>query len=79
MQFITSKIAQIGGFMAVAGLVSLALSFFDYNIKLLRWIDRWGDETGLMIRIGLLAGGALLFFVFNRFVKDEPSEPEADA
>lgn len=79
MNFIASKLTQLGGLMAVAGLVSLILSFFSYNIKLLRWIDQWGDETGLMIRIGLIAGGALLFMVGSRFSKDEPSEPEADA
>lgn len=73
---IGSTLSNIGGVMAVVGIVSLVLSFFNKNIKYLRWIDRWGDEMGLTIRIGLVLGGIVLFLVFARYQKEEAETDE---
>ena len=73
MDFIKSKLSSIGALMAVFGVASSILSFFDYNLKLLMWVDLWGTTMGWVIRIGLIVGGAALFFMFNK------SEEEAAA
>ena len=54
---------NIGGFMAIAGIASIVMSFFDYNLKILLWIDMWGPTVGWVIRIALIVVGALLYFV----------------
>ena len=58
-------------YMAIAGLASIVLLFMDMNLRILMWIDMWGETTGWIIRIGLLIGGALLFFL-------SPAEPEME-
>lgn len=58
-----SKIASIGGFIAVAGIASIALYFAEMNLKILMWIDSWGPQTGWIIRIGLVVVGGILFAV----------------
>jgi hypothetical protein len=51
---------SIGGFLALAGLLSIALHFFHYNLRILTWIDRWGAGAGWGIRIGLVVLGGIL-------------------
>lgn len=65
LDFIKDKAGQLGGFLALIGLVSSVLSFFDYNLRILMWIDLWGTTMGWVIRIGLIIVGAFLAFVFN--------------
>lgn len=61
MEIIKSKIGIGGLFLAALGIMSIILSFFNYNISLLSWIDLWGNTIGWIIRILLLVGGATLF------------------
>lgn len=63
MASIKSYLASIGAFLAIAGVVSIVLSFFNYNLRILMWIDRWGATPGWIIRIGLIVAGAILFFI----------------
>lgn len=49
--------------MAIAGIASIVLLFMNMNLKLLMWIDMWGPTVGWAIRIGLLVGGAALYFL----------------
>ncbi len=63
MDFIKSKLSSIGGFMVLAGIASILLHFFDYELRILKWIDLWGTTIGWVIRIGLIVGGGLLFMV----------------
>ncbi len=64
MEKIKAKIGTVGLAVAAMGILSIVLSFFDYNFKLLAWIDLWGSTTGWIIRIALiLVGGALFFFL----------------
>ena len=57
------RIAGIGGLLAGAGIISIILHFFDYNLRLLMWIDNWGPGVGWGIRIGLIVVGAIIFLV----------------
>lgn len=63
MDFIKDKLSSIGAILAIFGLMSIILYFLDYNLRLLIWIDNWGETVGWIIRIGLIVVGAVLFFL----------------
>lgn len=63
MDQIKDKISSFGAFLSFAGVASAALSFFNYNLKILMWIDNWGTATGWGIRAGLLVVGMLFYFL----------------
>lgn len=63
MEIIKSKLSPLGGMLAIFGLLSTLLYFLDFNLKLLIWIDNWGETIGWTIRIGLIIVGAALFFL----------------
>ena len=65
METIKSKLGKGGLLLAALGIMSIVLSLFNYNIRLLSWIDIWGNTTGWFIRILLIVGGGALFFVFG--------------
>ncbi len=65
MQNIKSKISGFGAFLAFAGLLSSVLSLFNYELRILMWIDLWGTGLGWLIRLGVIVGGALIFFLFQ--------------
>ena len=62
---------SIGMYMAIAGIASIVLHFMGMNLRLLMWIDMWGESIGWIIRAGLLIGGAALFFLM-------PAPPEKE-
>ncbi|WP_111672791.1 hypothetical protein [Algoriphagus litoralis] len=66
MEAIKSKLGKGGLLLAAMGIMSILLSFFNYNIRLLAWIDIWGDAAGWIIRILLILGGGALFYFFGR-------------
>lgn len=66
MEHIKSKIGKGGLVLAALGVMSIVLSLFNYNIRLLAWVDMWGNTMGWIIRILLIGGGAALFFLFGR-------------
>lgn len=69
----------IGGFLALAGILSIILHFVGYNLRILIWIDRWGAGVGWGIRIGLVAVGAILFVIGAvRRPAEPPGVDEAD-
>jgi hypothetical protein len=58
-----SKLQGIGGSIALAGVVSIVLYFINFNLRILMWIDAWGEGVGWAIRIGIvLLGGAVYAF-----------------
>lgn len=61
----------IGTYLAIFGIGSVILYFFDMQFRLLMWIDMWGESVGWGIRIGMIVLGAILFLV------GKPSEDEA--
>ncbi|MBN1531596.1 MAG: hypothetical protein JXA20_02940 [Spirochaetes bacterium] len=63
MEKIKSYMMSIGGFIAVAGILSIILSFIGYNLRILMWIDMWGPTMGWIIRIGLVVLGGILFII----------------
>ncbi|MFD2914175.1 hypothetical protein [Psychroserpens luteus] len=49
MDTIKSKLGKGGLLLAALGIMSIVLSFFNYNIRLLSWIDIWGNTMGWII------------------------------
>ncbi len=66
---ILAYLSSIGLFIAIAGIASIILSFFNYNLQILMWIDTWGVVIGWVIRISLIVIGAGLFIVGKMFRK----------
>ena len=66
MENIKAKLGQGGLLVAAMGIMSIVLSIFNYNIRLLAWIDAWGNTTGWIIRFLLIIVGGALFMMFGR-------------
>lgn len=54
---------SLGFLLLVLGIGSSVVHFMDMEMRLLRWIDTWGDATAWGIRGGLVAVGLLLMMV----------------
>jgi len=63
MEQVKSYLMSIGGFIALAGVISIVLSFINYNLRILMWIDNWGTTVGWIIRIGLVVVGGVLILI----------------
>ena len=66
MDDIKSKIGKAGLLIGAMGIMSIVLSLFNYNIRLLAWVDVWGSTIGWIIRFLLILGGGVLFFLYGR-------------
>ncbi len=53
----------IGSFLFIMGAGSFVLNLIGMEFKLLMWIDLWGPNVGLAIRLGLMAVGGALWAV----------------
>lgn len=51
---------QLGILLALLGIASAVVHFMDMEMKLLMWIDTWGEGVAWGIRGGLVVVGALL-------------------
>lgn len=71
MDNIKSKLGKAGLIIGAMGIMSIVLSIFNYNIRLLSWVDAWGSTMGWIIRIILIVGGGALFFLFGSDEDDE--------
>lgn len=63
------KLASIGSFLVIVGIVSIILYFIGYNLRILMWIDMWGETVAWIIRIGITVLGAILFLVGKKAAK----------
>ncbi len=54
---------NIGSILALAGIISIALYFFGYELKILGWIENWGETVAWVIRGGLVVVGGALWFL----------------
>ena len=67
-----SKIQGIGGTVALAGVASIVLYFINFNLRILMWIDAWGEGVGWAIRVGLVLLGAAIWAAGAFLGKEEP-------
>jgi hypothetical protein len=54
--------SELGKWLAIFGVGSFALNYFNMEFKLLMWVDMWGPTVGNMIRVGFIVVGVALFF-----------------
>ena len=59
----------IGILLIVASLCSTALYFFGWRLKLLIWIEHWGDAGAWSLRAGILVVGIVLAKLGDRYAK----------
>jgi hypothetical protein len=57
---------SIGSFLVLIGILSIALHFIGWNVRLLMWIDNWGNLVGWLIRGGVIVVGAAFYFIGSR-------------
>lgn len=65
------KVGKAGLLVVALGIISAVLSIFNYNVRLLAWIDIWGNTMGWVIRAILVVVGAVLFFMWGRDTEEE--------
>ncbi|MEO1573432.1 MAG: hypothetical protein AAFU65_00550 [Pseudomonadota bacterium] len=53
----------IGMWLAIFGAGSFALNMMGREFAILSWIDSWGTDVGMGIRIAMIVVGAILFFM----------------
>lgn len=56
----------LGILLMVLGIGSFVLHYMEREFVLLGWVDSWGAEVGIGIRIGVAALGVLLFLLSMR-------------
>ncbi len=64
-------LANIGGFLAISGIISTILYLIDIDVSILNWIDSGGTLLGWIIRIGLIVLGVLMFFLAGNSSDDD--------
>lgn len=74
MKNLAGKIASFGAFLTIAAIISAVLSLIGYNLRILMWVDMWGEALGWVIRGSLFVGGVALYLLFSRFSGSDVSE-----
>ena len=69
---------RLGGYVALFGVLAIVLPFFNLQLRLLGWIDTWGETVSWAIKIGLIVVGAAMFFMGGSSAEAQP-EDTADA
>lgn len=59
------NLSGFGFWLALLGAGSFVLNRFNYEFKLLAWVDHWGPGTGTTIRVGCIVVGVLMWLVFR--------------
>lgn len=68
---IARRVASFGLLIALFGLVSSVITFFGYELRVLRWIDLWGPFVAWGIRLGLIVVGIGVYFVVGMLDKGD--------
>lgn len=65
---------KAGIYIVIFGIASIILPLFDLQLKLLMWVDNWGETVSWAIKIGLIVIGAVLFFIGNNSEEEKKEE-----
>jgi len=69
---------KIGLYIAIFGLASIILPYFNLQLRILTWVDNWGETVSWGIKIGLIVLGAVLFFLGKPEVEETELELPED-
>ena len=61
----------LGFVMFVLGMLSLVLILIGANLSYLAWIDKPGTPRGILIRLLMIGGGIVLFYLALNPPRDE--------
>ena len=68
-------VSNLASVMVILGLAAIVAGFFNRVPNVLKWIDRWGEVTSWLIKIALVAGGGLIWFIARpRATNDDEKE-----
>lgn len=56
----------IGALLVLFGAASFLLVLMERRLGAFSWIDNWGTTIGMVIRIGLIVIGAVLWIMGNK-------------
>jgi hypothetical protein len=56
-------LSSAGGFLALAGALSIVLQFIHFELVIFMWIDHWGPTVGWVIRIGVTVIGLVMLVI----------------
>lgn len=65
---------KIGGYIALFGVLAIVLPFFNLQLRLLGWIDNWGETVSWVIKLGLIVVGAAMFLFGGSNTVSKPEE-----
>jgi hypothetical protein len=65
---------SLGTYLIFFGVGSSVLSFFEYELTLLMWVDTWGDGVAWLIRGAFILVGLAL--VSNEQKKQRAQQPQ---
>ena len=74
--FLPMNLSSIGALLFSVGAISSVLTFTDYELKVLFWVNTWGEGMAWTIRAGLILVGAILFVIGARNSGDEDNNEE---
>jgi len=69
---------KVGGYMIFFGLFAIVLDYLDRVPPILAWIYEWGDTIAWVIKIGLVAIGAVLYFMGASKTEEIESDEESE-
>lgn len=79
MDKLRDKLSTFGGILSGLGILSSILAIFNYEVRILAWVNLWGPGAAWAIRVGLILGGAVLFKIFKSASDDVvPEEAPMD-
>ena len=62
-------IRKAGSFLILAGVISIALFLFGYNLRILAWVDVWGPVAGLGLRGVVIVAGVVFWIMSPRLIR----------
>lgn len=69
---------KVGGYMIFFGLFAIVLDYIERVPTILMWIYEWGDTIAWVIKIGLVAIGAVLYFMGTSKTEEIDSDEESE-
>ena len=68
---------KISSIAILLGVFAIIMGFLDMVPKILAWIYLWGEGTAWVIKISLVAGGALLWYLTTVYAAKKQARENA--
>jgi hypothetical protein len=71
-----TRLRSIGASVALAGLASIVLALIGFNLRILMWIDLWGEGVGWAIRAAIVVVGGAIFAGASLLGEEAPAQAD---